>query len=45
MAELFMAADAVRMLAMLKGPKCCGKSRFVDHMAWRLGRPLITEPC
>ena len=30
---------------MLKGPTGCGKTRFVEHMAWRLGRPLITVSC
>ena len=33
-----------RMPMMLKGPTGCGKSRFVEHMAWKLGRPLITWP-
>ena len=30
---------------MLKGPTGCGKTRFVEHMAWRLGRPLLTVAC
>ncbi len=30
---------------MLKGPTGCGKTRFVEHMAWRLGRPLVTVAC
>ena len=30
---------------MLKGPTGCGKTRFVEHMAWRLDRPLITVAC
>ena len=30
---------------MLKGPTGCGKTRFVEYMAWRLGRPLITVSC
>ena len=30
---------------MLKGPTGCGKTRFVKHMAFRLGRPLITVAC
>jgi nitric oxide reductase NorQ protein len=30
---------------MLKGPTGCGKTRFVQHMAWRLQRPLITIAC
>ncbi len=34
-----------RMPLLLKGPTGCGKTRFVEHMAWRLGRPLITVAC
>ncbi|MGM0576393.1 MAG: CbbQ/NirQ/NorQ/GpvN family protein [Myxococcota bacterium] len=30
---------------MLKGPTGCGKSRFVEYMAARLGRPLVTVAC
>ncbi len=29
----------------MKGPTGCGKSRFVEYMAWKLGRPLITVAC
>ena len=43
--DLYEAAYAVRMPVMLKGPTGCGKSRFVEHMAWRLGKPLITVAC
>lgn len=43
--DVFEAAHAVRMPVMLKGPTGCGKSRFVAHMAWRLGKPLITVAC
>ncbi len=42
---LFDAAYALRMPLMLKGPTGCGKSRFVEHMAWRLHLPLITVAC
>lgn len=42
---LFEAAHALRLPLMLKGPTGCGKSRFVEHMAWRLGKPLITLAC
>ena len=42
---LFEAAYARRMPVMLKGPTGCGKSRFVEYMAWKLGRPLITVAC
>ncbi|WP_434723779.1 CbbQ/NirQ/NorQ/GpvN family protein [Mesorhizobium sp. RIZ17] len=42
---LFEAAHRSRMPVMLKGPTGCGKTRFVEHMAWKLGRPLITVSC
>jgi nitric oxide reductase NorQ protein len=34
-----------RMPVMLKGPTGCGKTRFIEHMAWRLKKPLITVAC
>ncbi|HHO68687.1 MAG TPA: CbbQ/NirQ/NorQ/GpvN family protein [Gammaproteobacteria bacterium] len=43
--ELYEAAYGARMPVMLKGPTGCGKSRFVEYMAWKLGRPLITVAC
>ena len=43
--ELFAAAYAHRLPLMLTGPTGCGKTRFVEHMAWRLGRPLVTVAC
>ncbi|MCB1418307.1 MAG: CbbQ/NirQ/NorQ/GpvN family protein [Notoacmeibacter sp.] len=43
--ERYMAAYAVRMPVMLKGPTGCGKSRFVEYMAWKLGKPLISVAC
>ncbi len=43
--EMYQAAYARRMPVMLKGPTGCGKSRFVEYMAWKLGRPLITVAC
>jgi len=43
--ELYEAAYGVRMPVMLKGPTGCGKSRFVEYMAFRLARPLITVAC
>ena len=42
---LFEAAWAQRLPLMLKGPTGCGKTRFVEHMAWRLQRPLVTVVC
>ena len=43
--ELYEAAYQARMPLMLKGPTGCGKSRFVEYMAWRLERPLVTVAC
>ncbi len=43
--ELFDAAYRLRMPMVLKGPTGCGKTRFMEHMAWRLQRPLITVAC
>jgi nitric oxide reductase NorQ protein len=43
--RLFEAAYAERMPIMLKGPTGSGKTRFVEFMAWRLTRPLITVAC
>src|SRR3954464_2075401 len=42
---VFETCHARRLAVMLKGPTGCGKTRFVEHMAWRLGRPLITVAC
>jgi len=41
----YEAAYQVRMPVMLKGPTGCGKSRFVEYMAWKLGKPLISVAC
>jgi nitric oxide reductase NorQ protein len=42
---LFEAAYASTLPVLLKGPTGCGKTRFIEHMAWRLKRPLITVSC
>jgi nitric oxide reductase NorQ protein len=42
---LFEAAYTNRLPVLLKGPTGCGKTRFVEHMAWRLQRPLVTVSC
>lgn len=38
--ELFTAAFKQKIPVLLKGPTGCGKTRFVEYMAWRLGRPV-----
>ena len=54
--EVFEAAYLARLPVLLKGPTGCGKTRFVEHMAWRIYRqadthrraletPLITVAC
>lgn len=43
--ELFEAAYSNQLPLLLKGPTGCGKTRFMEHMAWRLKRPLITVSC
>ena len=42
---LFLAAYARRQPVLLLGPTGCGKTRFVEAMAWRLGLPLVTVAC
>jgi nitric oxide reductase NorQ protein len=43
--ELFEAAFRRRLPLLLKGPTGCGKTRFVAHMAAKLGLPLETVAC
>ena len=43
--DIFAAAHATNLPLLLKGPTGCGKTRFVAHMAARLGRPLYTVAC
>jgi nitric oxide reductase NorQ protein len=51
--ELFQAAYDQRIPVLLKGPTGCGKTRFVEHMAWQIARarnptagaPLVTVTC
>ncbi len=44
-AVFFKAAFRQGLSVMLKGPTGCGKTRFVEAMAYDLGRPLITVAC
>ncbi|WP_237217350.1 CbbQ/NirQ/NorQ/GpvN family protein [Ruegeria lacuscaerulensis] len=43
--DVFCAAYNNDLPVLLKGPTGCGKTRFVAHMAARLGRPLYTVAC
>jgi nitric oxide reductase NorQ protein len=40
--EIFLAAAELGLPVLLKGPTGCGKTRFLEAMSARLGRPLIT---
>ena len=42
---LYEAAYDAKLPVMVKGPTGCGKSRFIEYMAWKLGKPLITVAC
>lgn len=43
--KTFEAAYELRLPIMLKGPTGCGKTRFLEYMAWKIGCPLITIAC
>ena len=43
--KLYEAAYTARLPVMVKGPTGCGKSRFIEYMAWKLNKPLITVAC
>jgi nitric oxide reductase NorQ protein len=43
--DVFSKAYKNQLPMLLKGPTGCGKTRFMEYMAWRLGRPLITIAC
>ncbi len=42
---IFKTAFNAKLPVMLKGPTGCGKTRFVEAMAFQLGRPLVTVAC
>jgi nitric oxide reductase NorQ protein len=42
---VFRAAFRQGLSVLLKGPTGCGKTRFVEAMAYELDRPLITVAC
>ncbi len=42
---IFEAAARRKLPVMLKGPTGCGKTRFLEYMAWRLKRALVTVSC
>jgi nitric oxide reductase NorQ protein len=42
---IFEAAYKKKLPVMLKGPTGCGKTRFLEHMAFQLQTPLVTVSC
>lgn len=43
--DVFERAFKLKLPLLLKGPTGCGKTRFVSHMAAKLGLPLNTVSC
>ena len=43
--KVFTAAFNNQLPILLKGPTGCGKTRFIEYMAWRLKRPMVTVAC
>ncbi len=43
--EMALSAWQQRLPLLLKGPTGCGKTRFMEYIAWRIKRPLITVSC
>jgi nitric oxide reductase NorQ protein len=43
--DIFESAYKNQIPVILKGPTGCGKTRFMQYMAWKLKRPLITISC
>jgi nitric oxide reductase NorQ protein len=42
---VFAAAYRNQLPVLLKGPTGCGKTRFIEYMAWYLKRPMVTVAC
>jgi nitric oxide reductase NorQ protein len=43
--DVFAAAYRNQLPVLLKGPTGCGKTRFIEYMAWHLKRPMVTVAC
>jgi len=43
--EVFEASFSKKLPLLIKGPTGTGKSRFVEHMAWKLDKEIITVAC
>jgi nitric oxide reductase NorQ protein len=43
--EIFQHASDSQLPLMVKGPTGCGKTRYIEHMADKLGQELVTVSC
>ena len=43
--QIACAAYSSGLPLLLKGPTGCGKTRFMEYLAWKLERPLVTVSC
>ncbi len=43
--EIALAAYTNKLPILLKGPTGCGKTRFMQYLAWKLKLPIITVSC
>ena len=43
--EVAQACYEANLPILLKGPTGCGKTRFMEYLAWTLKRPLVTVSC
>ena len=43
--DVFEASFTKKLPLLIKGPTGTGKSRFVEHMAWKLDKEIITVAC
>ncbi len=43
--DIALAAYSNKLPLLLKGPTGCGKTRFMQYLAWKLKLPIITVSC
>lgn len=43
--DIALSAHENRLPLLLKGPTGCGKTRFMQYLAWKLEQPIITVSC
>ena len=43
--DIALTAYSNKLPLLLKGPTGCGKTRFMQYLAWKLELPIITVSC